>query len=267
MTPLRSASTDPGTAGTRPLSTDTRPGPVHAGGRTRQAPPVLLGRREAAAWHGIPPRRLAGACGPFEGGCTARTLRGEVRRVPCQRAEHVPPSRRRRDASVDSGSGVVTGCFDSQAAEDRPVARDSTDRTRQGVGPGIFFGFNGRNTQTSGLPGLRPVAPSLRSGYGRPPHGGRWCAARTVTRATPGTCSVLDRRPRSATSKAQTVPLSLPDRPAAQPALRLPSLCQRDAKACPDGHDATPANSPGGRSARRHSRQGSSGRLHGRDHP
>ena len=37
-------------------------------------------------------------------------------------------------------------------------------------------------------------------------HGGRWCATRTVTRATLGTCSVLDRRPRSATSKAQALP-------------------------------------------------------------
>ena len=101
--------------------------------------------------------------------------------------------------------------------------------------------FNGRNTQTFGLPGLRPVAPSLRSGYGRPPHGGRWCAARTVTRATLGTCSVLERRPREATSKAQAVGLALPDRPAAEPALRSLGLRQRTAKACPDGHVVTPA--------------------------
>ena len=189
----------------------------------------LLGRRGAALWLGLPPLtmgRLADACGAFDGGWTACTLRGEVRRITRQRVEHVPPPRRRKDASA--GGGAVAGRFDPLAAH-RRVARDLADRARQGVGLSIFYGFNGRNTQTSGLPGLRPVAPSLRSGNASPPYGGRWRATRTVTRATLGTCSVLDRRPRSATSKAQAVPLAPPG--------------------C------------------RPSRQESSGRLHGRDHP
>ena len=121
------------------MSTDARPGAVHAGGRTRQAPceeaAFLLGRRVAvAAWCGIPPstvRRLAG-------GGTTCTLRCEVRQVPSQRVEHVPPLRRRRDAAVGGGSGVVTGRTDSLAAG-RPVVRDCEGRARHGVGPDIFF--------------------------------------------------------------------------------------------------------------------------------
>ena len=145
-------------------------------------------------------------------------------------------------------------------AVDRPVVRVSEDRARRGVGPGHFLRFNGRNTQTSGLPGLRPVAPSLRSGYGRPPHGGRWCAARTVTRATPGTCSVLDRRPRSATSKAQAGPRRRP--------LYARRACAGGTRRCALTNTPSRRRTPDGvPSVRRHSRQGSSGRLRGRDHP
>ena len=139
-------------------------------------------------------------------------------------------------------AGPLLTVIDPLAA-DRPGVRHSEDHARPGDEPKAF---NGRNTQTSGLPGLRPVAPSLRSGNGSPPHGGRWCAARTVTRATLGTCSVLDRRPRSATSKAQAVP-------PAPPARCSPGLRRRNAGGIP--------------SARRYPRQISSGRLHGRGHP
>ena len=58
--------------------------------------------------------------------------------------------------------GDVTGCVGSLAAHWR-VVWEAEDRT-EGIGP---RGFNGRNTQTFGLPGLRPVAPSLRSGSAR----------------------------------------------------------------------------------------------------
>ena len=222
----------------------------------------LLGRRvSVAAWRGIPPsmvRWLAGNCGPFEGGCTACAFRGdEVQRVPRQRVENVPPPRRRRDAAA--GGGAVTGRFDSLAV-DRPGVRAPKDHARRGVGPDHFLRFNGRNTQTCGLPGLRPVAPSLRSGYGRPPYGGRWCAARTVTRATPGTCSVLDRRPRSAPSKAQAGPRRRP--------LYARRACAGGTRRCAlTGTSSRRRNADGVPSVRRHSRQGSSGRLHGRDHP
>ena len=185
----------------------------------------LLGRRVAvAAWRGIPPsmvRRLAGACGPFEGGCTACTLRGEVRRVPRQRVEHVPPPRRRRDTSV--GSGAVTGCFDSLAT-DRPVVRDSEDRAQRGVGPGIIFGFNGHDTHWTRyavpMPGApRPSCPRYAR-EGCAPERAQWLAPLAATRADPRTCPALRVRPRTATSKAARA-----CRPSTAPVRGRPAPC------------------------------------------
>ena len=186
----------------------------------------LLGRRVAvAAWRGIPPsmvRRLAGACGLFEGGCTACTLRGDVRRSPCQRVEHVPPPRRRKDAAVGGGSGAVTGRFDSLAA-DRPGAQAAEDLARRGVGLSIFFGFNGHDTHWTRyavpMPGApRPSCPRCAR-EGCAPVRAQWLAPLAATRANPRTCPALRVRPRTATSTAARA-----CRPGTPPARGRPAL-------------------------------------------
>ena len=121
--------------------------------------------------------------------------------------------------------------------------------------------------QTSGLPGLRPVAPSLRSGNARPPHGGRWRATRTVTRATLGTCSVLDRRPRSATSKAPAAPWLRPATPWRSLLYTRRAYARGTRRRALTGTSSRRRNANGVPSARRPSRQESSGRLRGHDHP
>ena len=173
----------------------------------RTLPPTadpLLGRREVASWLGIPPstvRRLADAGGAFDGGCTACTLRGgaclgkvfrgrlhTVRRITRQHTERAMAER-----------------FDSLAAH-RLVARDLADHARQGVGRGIFFGFNGHDTHWTRvavpMPGaMRPSCPRCARERGAP-HRAQGRAALASTRADPRACSALRVRPRTAASKA-----------------------------------------------------------------
>ena len=183
----------------------------------------LLGRQAAiAVWRSIPQstgRRSAGACCPFEGGCIARTLRGEVRRIPRQRVEHVPPPCRRRDAAVGGGGGAVTGRFDSLVA-DWPGVQDPGDRARRGVGPKAFNGHDTHWTRYAvPMPGApRPSCPRCAREECAPVRA-QWLAALAATRADPRTCPALRVRPRTATSTAARA-----CRPGTAPARRQPAL-------------------------------------------